>query len=134
MSNIDLRTWCVALLTFASLTTTNLAFSKNSIQDCSDFYAKEKWSNAIVECKKSATDGEPVAQLLMGLMYRDGNGVAQDHKQAVVWFQLAAQQGEVEAQRNLGTALRFGYGSSKNVKQAIRWYKLAADQGNITLV
>ena len=38
-------------------------------------------------------------------MYHQGQGVTQDYKQAVYWFQEAATQGLAEAQFNLGVML-----------------------------
>ena len=42
------------------------------------------------------------AQFNLGLMYRDGKGVAQDFTKARKWFELAAAQGDAEAQCSLG--------------------------------
>ena len=35
-------------------------------------------------------------------MYANGEGVPEDHAEAVRWFRLAAEQGDAEAQYNLG--------------------------------
>jgi TPR repeat protein len=35
-------------------------------------------------------------------MYDSGEGVAQDHAEAVIWYTLAAEQGLAAAQLNLG--------------------------------
>jgi len=58
------------------------------------------------------------------LMYANGEGVAQDDKQAVKWYRKAADQGYARAQYNLG--LIYEYGNSvidKSYKLAIEYYK-----------
>lgn len=49
----------------------------------------------------AAKQGYPVAQNIMGAIYKDGIGVTQDDKQAKHYFKLAADQGYSVAQRNL---------------------------------
>jgi hypothetical protein len=64
-------------------------------------------------------------------MYYNGNGVIQDYKQAVAWYQKAADQGNAGAQYNLGFMYKNGYGVNKDSKQAVAWYQKAADQGDV---
>ena len=52
----------------------------------------------------------PVGQHFLGLMYRDGKGVAQDDAEAVRWFRRAAEQGYARAQQDLASAYYFGRG------------------------
>ena len=49
-----------------------------------------------------AEQGDAEAQNNLGVMYANGNGVAQDDKQAAFWFRKAADQGEAMAQFNIG--------------------------------
>ena len=48
------------------------------------------------------------AQNNLGVMYRHGEGVPQDDKEAVKWYTKAAEQGEAKAQNNLGVMYRHG--------------------------
>ena len=43
-------------------------------------------------------------------MYERGNGVPQDYKEAVYWYQLAAEQEHSKAQYNLGLIYEKGKG------------------------
>ena len=52
--------------------------------------------------------------------------MAQDKKQAAVWFQKAAEQGDAEAQYNLGLAYQNGEGVAQDRHQALMWLNLAA--------
>ena len=51
--------------------------------------------------RKSAEQGNAMAQGNLGVMYGNGKGVAQDHMEAVRWFRKAAEQGVAMAQFNL---------------------------------
>ena len=50
----------------------------------------------------AADQGQAAAQLNLGNMYADGQGVLKDDAEAVRWYRLAAAQGIAAAQFNLG--------------------------------
>ena len=90
------------------------------------------WKNApISEVQKAAEQGLAEAQIVLGLMYARGEGVAQDDKQAVAWYRKAAEQGNVDAQYNLGVKYEYGKGVAQDYKQAVAWYRKAAEQGDV---
>ena len=62
------------------------------------------------------------------MMYREGQGVAQDYEKAVKWFRLAAAQGFASAQYNLGNLYDSGHGVKQDYAEAVRWFRLAAAQ------
>jgi len=62
-------------------------------------------------------------------MYREGEGVAKNDKNALQWFRLAADQGMAQAQSNVGAMYNEGKGVAQNEKEALKWLRLAADQG-----
>src|ERR1019366_7937896 len=57
---------------------------------------------ALKELLPLAEQGSAAAQLSLGVMYHQGQSVAQDYKEAVRWYGLAAQQGKASAQFFLG--------------------------------
>ena len=57
------------------------------------------YTTALSELKPFAEQGNAVAQLLLGFMYRDGLGVIENDEEAVRWFGLAAEQGNASAQK-----------------------------------
>ena len=63
-------------------------------------------------------------------MYKWGNGVTQDYKQAFYWYQKSADQGYDFAQRNLGLMYEEGKGVVQSDILALEWYRKAAEQGN----
>jgi TPR repeat protein len=77
----------------------------------------------------AAQKGDAEAQFELGRAYYEGEGVAQDYKQAVKWWKKAAEQGLALAQNSLGQAYHDGLGVKQSDIQAIEWWKKAAKQG-----
>ena len=75
--------------------------------------------------------GAPFALFMIGAMYRNGHGVAQDNEEAVKWYRLAADQGYAAAQSNLGVMYSNGEGVAQNFEEAVKWYRLSAQQGHV---
>jgi len=63
-------------------------------------------------------------------MYRGGEGVFQDDKEAVAWYRKAAEQGDIIAQWLIGYMYANGRGVVQDYKVAITWFRKAAEQGN----
>jgi TPR repeat protein len=76
--------------------------------------------------KKEAAQGDADAQFTLGFLYSKGEGVPQDHAEALKWFRLAAAQGHAKAQYNLGAMYGNGQGVPQNYVQALKWLTLAA--------
>ena len=91
---------------------------------------KGDFATALRLWKPLAEQGNSSAQYNLGLMYDNGQGVAQDYKTAVKWYTLAAEQGIADAQTNLGAMYQTGHGVAQDYKTAVKWYTLAAEQGN----
>ena len=53
----------------------------------------------------------------LGLMYGNGKGVPQDHKEAVKWYRKAADQGNAYGQNNLGTMFQNGQGVYRTTRK-----------------
>ena len=73
-----------------------------------------------------ADQGDAEAQYKLGLIYRNGQGVPQDNKEAARWYGLAADQGYALGQYNLGLMYAKGRGVPQDYIQAYMWYNLAA--------
>jgi hypothetical protein len=80
--------------------------------------------------RKSAEQGNADAQLNLGGMYHNGNGVLKDSAEAVKWFRKSAEQGNAVAQCNLGLMYANGDGVLKDSVQAHAWYNNASANGN----
>lgn len=79
---------------------------------------------------QAAAQGDPKAQLYLGVLYNNGQGLPQDYGQAAAWFFKAAEQGEPKAQYYLGLLYYHGQGVAQNFEQARAWIFKAAVQGD----
>ena len=73
--------------------------------------------------------GHASAQNNIGQMYKIGEGVPQDHAEAVKWYKKAAEKGDAQAQSNLGIAYFKGRGIPQDYAEAVKWTRKAAEQG-----
>ena len=79
----------------------------------------------------AAEQGNAHAQNNLGVMYRDGRGVEQEHGEAVRWFRRSAEQGHAGGQTSLGAMYGTARGVYRDDTEAVRWYRLAAEQGHV---
>ncbi|KAF9540315.1 hypothetical protein EC957_004393 [Mortierella hygrophila] len=78
----------------------------------------------------SASLGDMSAQVALGNMYADGEGVLQDYQSAMDWYLKAANQGDPIGQRRVGFLYHRGLGISRSYSTALEWFIKAADQGD----
>ena len=93
-------------------------------------YINEDYATAFKEWKPLAEQGLAIAQLNLGIMYSNGQGVVQDYKEAVKWYKLAAKQGLSPAQFNLSLMYRKGWGVPKDYVEAYKWANLSSANGH----
>jgi hypothetical protein len=91
-------------------------------------YYRGEYATALRELRPVAEQGHPAAQINLGIMYEEGQGVTQDYAEALKWFQRAARQDYAEGQFKLGEAYAAGKGVPQDYGQAIKWYEKAAAQ------
>ena len=89
-------------------------------------------ADRVREITQQAEQGDALSQYLLGLLYRDGDGVADDAGKAVYWYEKAANQGNVEAQRALAFMYDLGSGIVQDYAKANYWFEKAADQGDVS--
>ena len=100
------------------------------LEDANAAYDRGDYAAALRLLGPLANQGDASAQFNLGLMYDKGQGVPQNHAEAVKWYRLAADQGDASAQYNLGVMYANGQGVPQNYAEAVKWYRLAADQGD----
>ena len=93
-------------------------------------FERKDYTTAVAKFTSAADQGDAFAQTFLGIMYDEGQGVAQDYVQAVRLYKLAAAQGFASAQVNLGYMYNNGLGVAQDYAEAVRLFKLAAAQGN----
>ena len=71
-------------------------FLENIDRRAYDLYSQGRYSEALPLYQQTANQGDASAQLNLGIMYHNGQGVTADINQAAYWYRKAAEQG-VEA-------------------------------------
>src|SRR5262245_374358 len=112
----------VLLLSAASVTA-------GPLEDAIAAAKRADYATAVRLSQPLADNGNPIAQFILGEMYRHGRGVPQNDTEAVMWYRKAADQGYARAQLNLGFMYAEGRGVAKDLGECVKWYRLAADQG-----
>ena len=79
--------------------------------------------------RKDVKDGDVYAQVDLGHMYAEGDGVDQDFAEAAKWYRKAAEQGYKIAQYLIGGMYKEGKGVPQDYDEAVKWFRKAADQG-----
>jgi hypothetical protein len=100
----------------------------DDFQDATDAYENKDFKKAYKLLTPYAEQGHASAQLNLGTLYRKGQGVPQNSKEAVKWYRLSAEQGDEKAQYNLAQMYAEGQGAPQDYKEAVRLYRLSAEQ------
>lgn len=87
-------------------------------------YSREDYATAWKLAMPLAQSGDEIAEYLTGKLLHDGNGIAQDNKEAVVWLRKAAEKGNSAAEEELGSTLAFDL---KQKDEAKVWLQKAVD-------
>lgn len=80
--------------------------------------------------KPLAEQDVALAQLFMGRMYTEGNGVSINCDRAVEYLKQAAETGNADAAFDLAVFAENGRCAPKNESAALAWYELAAKNGD----
>ena len=93
-------------------------------------YFKGDYAEAAKQYRLAAEKGDAQAQNSLGVMYHNGQGVAQNYADAMKWYRLSAEQGNAIAQLNLAVMYDIGRGVLQNYAEAAKWFRRAAEQGD----
>lgn len=84
-----------------------------------------KYCKELVEL---AEEGNDDAQLLLGDLYYDGDGVGRDYREAAKWYQKASDKGNMEARYALAECYELGTGKPQDLEKAISLYEEIVDE------
>lgn len=101
-----------------------------SFEDAIKAYERGDYETAFNKFKIVAESGNADAQVNVGAMYANGEGVEQNFDEALKWLRLSAEQGNAAAQNRLGAMYDDGQGVAQNFEEAAKWYRRSAEQGN----
>jgi len=102
----------------------------DDFQDATDAYKRKNYETAYKLILPLAEQGNASAQLNLGLMYYNGQGVPQDYKEAVRLYRLSAEQGDASAQYNLGVMYDNGQGVLQDYVSAHMWWNICGSSGH----
>ncbi|MGA2228825.1 MAG: tetratricopeptide repeat protein [Syntrophobacteraceae bacterium] len=92
-------------------------------------YDRGYFSTAYKELQALAGLGDAEAQYYLGRMYDRGQGVPEDHAEAMRWYRKAANQGLPQAEFNLGLMYAKGQAVAKDNAEALKWLRKSGEQG-----
>ncbi len=123
----------IALTIAALLCLVSIEIAHASFEEGYAAYGRRDYVVALRQLRPSAKAGHPVAQTVVGQMYMRGEGVAQDHSEALIWLKMAAEQNDDVAQTLIGEIYdQGGFGIAPDPAEATKWYRLAAELSNAT--
>ena len=93
-------------------------------------YQAGDYETALREWRPIAEHGDSDAQVYLGSMYKDGQGVAQDYAQAIAWYTKAAERDNALAQAHLGFMYSMGFGVAADQEKAAEWFRKSAELGD----
>jgi TPR repeat protein len=93
-------------------------------------YAQGRSLTALKLAEEEAAKGSKEAYTLMGEIYSEGLGVAQDFNKAADAYAKAADLGDSNAQLSLGLMVAEGVGVKKDPRIAADLFEKAAQSGN----
>jgi hypothetical protein len=84
----------------------------------------------IPQVRKAAEDGSAAAQNRLADWYSGGVCLAQNYREAALWYRKSADQGNELAQYHLGTMYSEGLDVRQDWAEAARWMRMSAEQNN----
>jgi len=119
----------VGLLTLLVTISIGVTAFGGQFEDAVTAYNRGDYATAYRLFKPLAEQGNDKAQLNLGFLYENGQGVPQDYTEAVKWYRKAAEQGNIAAQFNLGVIYDKGQGVPQDYTEVEKWWRKAAEQG-----
>ena len=89
---------------------------------------EENHEKAFYWIKKSAEQGNSMAQLYTGMMYFCGHGIEKDY-QSFRWLEKSSEQGQPEAEYYLSWHFKNGWGVGEDSEKWEYWLKKSAAHG-----
>ena len=93
-------------------------------------FNKGDYAKALELWQKLARDGQPEAQVFVGLAYANGWGVKKNLEEASNWYMRAAENNSPSGQFLLGLHYVTTGINQYDVRVGIKWLKRAADNGD----
>lgn len=102
-----------------------------TLLSCFSALAQNRNTPAIRQLQPRAERGDVNAQITLGVHFRDGIGVRQDHSQALHWFRCAADAGHGPGFDNVGFMYLRGWGVQEDWDIATAYFKAGAKRNDL---
>ena len=102
----------------------------NAMAPAMEAYRAQRYDDARQLARPLAEKGDVTAQLMLGSIYNNGEGVTPDRDEAAKWFGMAADRGDPGAQYALGLLMEYGHIAGSDAQVARQLFQKAADQGH----
>lgn len=119
-----------ALLASCSAVPQHNEQAKTLLDEGIALYQKQDYRHAKSYFELAQQAGHMKAPRYLGLMYLNGEGVAQNAQTAFAYFTQAAEAGDITGQYWLGHCYENGIGTAKDMTKAVRWYQKSAARGD----
>jgi hypothetical protein len=86
--------------------------------------------NRLAVWREQAEKGNTTAQMLYGVCFGVGVGVAKDEAVAAQWYRKSAEAGDPRGMNLLGVQYSNGVGVTKDQTESARWFRKSADAGD----
>lgn len=123
------RYWTVFII-LAGMVTLSIGCASDPYQNGFKAYRSGDYATAKQELTSLAEAGDSEAQLHLGMMYRDGQGVLPDHREAEKWLKRSAEQENVGGRIALGSLYADRRGFIHDDSKALMWFNFAVAQGS----
>src|SRR4051812_34170725 len=120
-SVVTLCTWCVSAFALPATVLTD------PFDSAVTAYGRGDYASAATLLAPLAESGNAPAQIKLGDLYYEGEGVAQNYDEALKWYRKAAEAGLPRAQLRIGLMYSQGRSVQQDRSEAVRWYGLAAE-------
>ena len=108
----------------------SIGFSKDLTELGNEAYNKGDYQKAAQLYQKACDSGEAFGCSILGVLYKNGQGVNQDYQKAAELFLKACNSGEAFGCFSLGILYETGKGVRQNFSTAKQYYGKACDLGD----
>jgi hypothetical protein len=120
----------LAVIVIATALVAPLSVARADFKEGQVAYQEGHYATAFRALLSSAERGNAVANALIGNLYRDGLGVAQDYAATAQHYHRGAEGGSCPAMFALARMYHLGRGVAEDPAEAAKWYRSAAERGH----
>lgn len=121
----------LAMLALLATVVAPLTAARAGFEEGYAAYQEGRYASAFRELLSAAERGHGTANALIGNLYRDGLGVAQDLGVAAQHYRRGAEAGYCPAMFSLARMYHLGRGVAEDPAEAAKWYRSAAQKGHV---